>query len=105
MTSQTKKFIEVSDIVGLRLECGSCGCSLLIETHREDGSINSLMTSGNDVLTKCPTCAHPWVQASQTRLYDSEIKELFRKIKDLRAVSKYYGCIVTLEIKDEAVKP
>jgi hypothetical protein len=47
MTSETKKFIELSDIVGLRLQCHACKCSLLLDIEREDGLVNSLMAASN----------------------------------------------------------
>jgi len=36
MTTQTKKFIEIEDIVGIQIECKRCGVSLLVggETMR-----------------------------------------------------------------------
>ncbi len=34
MTSQTKQFIEVSDLLGVRLECKYCGGSLLISLRK-----------------------------------------------------------------------
>lgn len=104
MTIQTKTFIELSDIIGLRLECKSCGCSLLIETEQDSGTINNLMAANNSVLTKCPTCSHEWAQTSRERLADSEAKEFFRALQTLKKLESHYGCVLSLEIKKEDTK-
>ena len=102
MTSQTKKFIELSDISGLRLECRKCSCSLLIEIEREDGSIENLLARNNSVLASCPTCGAEWAEFQRgTLMYDSEIKGFFRQLRDLRKLAGKFGCSLTLEIKEE----
>jgi hypothetical protein len=102
MTSQTKKFIELSDISGLRLECKQCGCSLLIEIEREEGTIENLLAKNNNVLASCPTCGAEWAEFQRgTVMYDSEIKDFFRQLRDLRKLTSKFGCALTLEIKQE----
>jgi hypothetical protein len=98
MTTQTKVFIELSDIIGLRLQCKQCGCSLLLETAREDGTINNLMAAANVVLTKCPTCANEWTQTSREKMGDSEAKEFFRALQTLKKIQGHYGCTLSLEL-------
>jgi hypothetical protein len=102
MTSQTKKFIELSDIVGLRLECKTCGCALLIEISRTDGTLENLLAKTNSVLSQCPTCGSQWTSAPTGLLaFDSEVKELFRQMRDLKKIEAKFGCLLTLEIKGE----
>jgi ribosomal protein L44E len=102
MTSQTKKFIGVSDIVALRLECKKCGTSILVDIEREDGPINDLLGVANYLLTACPTCQERWTkQADRNSAWDSEIKSLVSKMRDLRKAESGFGCLVSFEIKDE----
>src|SRR5437660_1696632 len=74
MTSQTRTFIEMSDILSLRLECKSCHCSLLIGVNQEDGTLSTLVDKHNKVLANCPTCDATWTQFNAaTGAFDSEI--------------------------------
>ncbi len=41
MTSQTKTFVEASDIVALRLQCKGCQCFILVEAATDEGTINN----------------------------------------------------------------
>jgi hypothetical protein len=103
MTSETRKFIGVSDIIALRLECRSCGCSLLIDVSRDGGPVENLMLKENFTLAKCPTCSHPWTanQIGGVVGWDSEIKEFLRKMRALKQVEEKFGCAITLEIRNE----
>ncbi len=101
MTTQTKTFIELSDIIGLRLECKNCGCSLLLEIEKDSGTINNLMADNNVLLNQCPTCAHAWAQTIRGTAGDSEIKEFFRAMRILKKLESRYGCALSLEIKPE----
>lgn len=101
MTTQVKIYIEVSDIIGLRLQCKTCGCSLILETEKDSGTVNNLLAANNTLLQKCPTCHAPWTQALNPQtIADSDIKDLFRKIRDLKKSEQGFGCSVTLEIKE-----
>lgn len=99
MTSQSKTYIETTDIIGLRLQCKSCQCSLLIETQHEDGAINNLLSLNSNVLTKCPTCGAAWTESSVVNRFDSEVKVFFRALRDLRKAEPRFGCSLSLEIK------
>jgi hypothetical protein len=35
MTTQTKTFIELSDIIGIKVECGGCGSTVTLPIKRE----------------------------------------------------------------------
>jgi hypothetical protein len=54
MTEQTKRFVELSDIAGLRFECShdSCGAELILPFKLE--------SLRGEVLTKCPSCGREW---------------------------------------------
>jgi len=52
MTSQTKHYIEVSDILSVRCDCNNCGISLSLP----------LAFNMADSLFKCPKCGKPWVR-------------------------------------------
>jgi hypothetical protein len=103
MTSETKRFIELSDIVGLRLLCRSCGCSLLVDIEREDGPVVNLISSTTSTLMKCPTCGEGWTQFRERGgdPWDSEVKEFLRKMRFLRQIESKFGFALALEIKDE----
>ena len=81
MTSQTKTFIELSDIIGLGLECKTCGCSLAIGAEKEGRTVDDSLFQMNSVtLIRCPTCGVVWMEApDRNRLADTELKELARK--------------------------
>lgn len=103
MTSETKRFIGVPDIIALRLECRSCGCSLLIDVSRDDGPVQNLVLKENYTLSKCPTCGHPWTttQIGGASGWDSEIKDFLRKMRELKKAEEKFGCAIALEIKNE----
>jgi len=92
MTSQTKKFIEVADIIGLRFECRNehCGASLTL-TMLE--AINR-----NSPLKECPNCGKQWA-----RLTDADYQPVFQALVDnLRKIAAApIGCAFALEIKPE----
>lgn len=92
MTSQTKKFIEVSDILALRCECrhGKCRTSLTIPVEDVSGREMRL----------CPTCKESWAQLLESS-YESLITEFVEKLRKLKEAEKHLGCGLTLEIKDE----
>ena len=99
MTTQTKIFIELADIIGLRLQCNTCKCSLAMETEDETGTVNNLLAGNNTVLLKCPTCGANWTEpASRQAVADTSLKELFRKLQDVKRAERGFGCSITLEI-------
>lgn len=93
MTIQTKHFIEVSDLVGLRFECKDCGATLTLSPKQKlKGSIE-----------KCPSCHHSWAV-----LNDSSYEPAFTRFTDtLNQLNQILagpnpapiGFLFTLEIK------
>jgi hypothetical protein len=102
MTSETKRFIEIPDIIGLRLKCGDCKCSLLIDVEQEKGPINNLMAASNATLLKCPTCGKEWTPfKDRGDAWDSPVKEFLRSMRFLRQIENTLGYTLALEIRDE----
>jgi hypothetical protein len=95
MTRQTKRFIELGDILGLRFECSSkeCRANLWLPLVSE-------INRGHP-LKKCPSCGQPWMQfgdASQ----ESLVSDLDKAIKALSGAS--LGCAITVEVSDKEVE-
>jgi hypothetical protein len=92
MTSQTKKFIEISDIVGLRFDCKNpeCGASLSLPLNQ---GVNR-----TDTVQRCPHCGKSW-----TMLSDADYAVQFKRLLDmLRTLSDApIGCRFSFEIKPE----
>ena len=90
MTSQTKKYIELSDILALHCECrqGDCRTSLTIPIKDAAGR----------VLAKCPKCGEPWVRFLE-HSYEVLIDELLEKMKRLNEAT--LGCALALEVREE----
>ena len=101
MTVQVKRFIELADILGLHLECKSCGCTLSLGSDR-DGTVDTILSGNSKVIFECPACKTAWTrQISGAGYWDSEIKILFRKIRELKVLAPGFGCHVKLEIENE----
>ncbi len=106
MTSQTKKFIEFADIVGIQLQCKipTCGISLLVSGD----ALVTLSDPNNTTLAKCPTCGTPWTVPGTYpahKIYDTKVKEFVRMLAEMCNVNGVVGCGIRLEIKDETIKP
>ena len=103
MTTQTKKFIEIEDIVGIQIECKRCGVSLLVggETMR------SLSDALSDALYRCPSCQHGWTVPADAPLgsFDDEVKKFMRTLEKMRTVNQRLGCLVRFELKDDGALP
>lgn len=55
MTSQTKRYIELADILTLKLSCKGCGSSLEIPISRDISG-----RADSQKLSYCPICQKPW---------------------------------------------
>jgi len=95
MTSQTKKFIEPSDILGLRLDCADCGATLLLPISHEV-KIKQIYV--------CPHCQIPWVKlpnGSTAELAIAECMERIKTLSQLLGSGQFEGFSLLLEIKEE----
>jgi hypothetical protein len=102
MTSQTKHFIELRDIVGLRLECRNkkCDASLLVGLNNEDGNLSSLLAANNNVLGNCPACGRAWM-GEGLATFESDVKKFLRLMHDVKKLDEKLGCSMTFEITPE----
>lgn len=57
MTTQTKTFIELSDILSVRVECGKCHSTVTIPIDRK---------MSFDGLGHCHNCGSPWLNLEMT---------------------------------------
>ena len=60
MTTQTKTFIELSDILTLKFTCDDCGCTLSIPVSRDLSK-----SEEKNKLDTCPMCRLPWLSHGQ----------------------------------------
>jgi hypothetical protein len=104
MTAQTRHYIELSDITGIRLECKACGCSLSTNGDKDQKTVDNLYAATNVILLRCPTCRHSWTESENnpTNPFDSQFKEWVRNLRTLIMVEHSFGCKISLEIKPEA---
>lgn len=104
MTNQTKNFIELSDLIGIQLECKkeTCGVSLLVS----GAAILSLSDPNNMTLAKCPSCGAAWTVSDGYPTvvgFDTEVKKFLRMIDKLRGFEENIGCRIRFEIKKDVV--
>jgi hypothetical protein len=78
MTTETRVFIELSDIVGIEFECPKCATKILY----------SLSKSYDRLAEKCPNCFEPWFEEPNRRISDPTTSELIRRtVESLRNIS------------------
>ena len=105
MTSQTKKFIELTDISGIKVQCRKCNVAIMVGDDR----IMSVTEAHASVLFECPACGAGWTLPPRNAStypgsemgYDKEIKGFLRTLINMRDYEKKLGCALTLEIKNE----
>ena len=73
MTTQTKTFIEPSDILGVRLECGNCGMTVTLPISQ---------TMNFKGLGVCQNCNEPWLVFIMTSM-EPEIADYIRATRAL----------------------
>ncbi len=92
--------MELADIIGLRLECKKCGCSLSLGNSENDAVVDQLLNTAA-TLTRCPTCQNKWTENDHYSGGDSYIKQFFRNLRELRTMEKTFGCALKLEISGD----
>ena len=111
MTSQTKKFIELADIIGVRIECRNtkCGASLLLT----DNQIMTIAGESSSTLFKCPACGSSWTipppdpnsnPGASNLGYDKETKQFLRMLINMREFEAKLGCHLMFEINADLPK-
>jgi ribosomal protein S27AE len=101
MTSQTQTFIELSDILSVRVECGKCQSTVTIPITRE-------MNLGG--MRRCSNCGNAWLAVEMTSI-EEQVKDCAATIRatvdELRnwhktlATMGSKGFSLTLEIQPE----
>ena len=102
MTSQTKRFIELSDVLALHFECKRCKATLTVPILREE-----LRTA----LKSCPNCREDWavINGSSYALMFEQFVEQLNKIRNVlngrppEVPAAPVGFSFSLEIKEEAL--
>lgn len=94
MTTQTKVFIELSDILTLKFTCDDCGCTLSIPVTRDLSK-----TEESRKLDTCPMCRTQWVSHGNAS-YQPLIAGFLGGLNNLRNTldSTKLGFTVALEL-------
>ncbi len=58
MTSQSKRFIELTDILALNFVCKDCGAAISVSPKEY------LRRKRNGTISDCPICGHSWAQVN-----------------------------------------
>ncbi len=96
MTSQFKTYIDLADILTLRLDCRECACTLTIPISRD-------LTAREEAfkLNECPMCRAPWATLNNS-MYQPIIAEFTDKLKRLKNTLENapLGFRLSIEISD-----
>lgn len=101
MTSQTKKFIDLTDFLALRFECKSCGSTLVIPSTR-----NLEQREEQGKLSDCPVCRKPWASVGGSTC-EPEIARFLAALSRLNDLLSRFpaGFTLTLEVKPDLTLP
>ncbi len=91
MTSQTKHYIEMSDILSVRCDCKECGASLSLPLA------SNLAYS----LFKCPKCGKPWVRF-EGGTYELTITNFMKGMEELKGLLPNAGFNLQFEVSAPA---
>jgi len=97
VTSQTRKFIDLSDVLALKLDCKACKSSLTIPIARD------LMAREEAFkLNDCPMCRTAWIAVNNSS-YHAVLAEFTDKLKRLQGAldTAPWGFTLVLELKEE----
>ena len=102
MTIQTKHFIDLSDIVALRLVCKYCDASLSVPLSDEKLKTDNMK---NLFLSECPSCGRNWAEAggSTNEPLITRFTAALNRLRDTFEAASHIGMTLVLEIKPEAV--
>ena len=101
MTSQTKYYVELSDILAVRCECKHCHATVSLPFGRD------VRTEG---LYSCPSCNEPWTKVGlgENQSIDSSIRTFMDSVNKFREVLQRTdelrgkgGFVLSLEVHTE----
>ena len=101
MTSKTKHYIELSDMIALQLECGRCGATLSLPL-KENMDVRALRN--------CPNCNEGWASLGGSSIeaaitaYADALRKLDAALTGRAELQKDGGVRITLEINAEVVQ-
>jgi len=87
MTSQTKHYIEMIDMLALRCDCKHCSASL---------SLPMVQDVAKCLLT-CPNCGKQWARLENTT-YELTINDFAKKVGELKLLLPSAGFRLYLEV-------
>lgn len=83
MTEQTKRFISVGDVVGLRFECVHDGCGAVLVLPVKPEALRG------EALSKCPSCGQSWAVESKSGSKGYDLRPLFKTlIETFKSISE-----------------
>jgi Zn-finger nucleic acid-binding protein len=98
MTSQTKRYIELPDVLALRFVCSRCGANL---------SVSMMKEIRLDALHSCPNCREPWTYMQGGAALDGLLKQFVESfnviVKNLES-NHFPGFKLTIELRDDVQK-
>ena len=97
MTSQTKRYIELPDILALHFVCTRCGTNLSVSITNEIRL---------DAMHQCPNCREPWTYLAGGAVLDALLKQFvvsFNSIAKNLEAGHFPGFKLSLELKDDPV--
>lgn len=77
MTTKTGRYVELSDILGLRFECRKCGTSLSFPVPNRCDYRR---------LQSCPNCKEPWARSVDGESIEAEIESAVEHLVTLRGL-------------------
>ncbi len=94
MTEQTKRFIELADVLGLQFQCNKCGTSMFLPLNQ---------TIDERKLRACPHCGRPWLSLPGSTTIELAVANFVNSVKELASHfdgSSHFpvGCSLSLEI-------
>jgi hypothetical protein len=95
MTSQTKHYIDLSDVMAVRCECKGCGAVLSLS-----------LSKGIDArkLQRCPNCFDEWAESSGSTIQVAIQQAMDSFLVLQRAMESRKGFSMTLEVKPDSVR-
>ncbi len=90
MVVQTKHFIELADLVGLKFACKHKNCKAVLTLPMSEDALAG-------ALLNCPSCTEPWLQQGQVYFGDT-VKNVIASLKALEDLQKKVSVGFSLEV-------